>query len=565
MTELLNEEVLNTEVAAEEVTETNEVLFKDLNLATPILDAISAMGYVKPSPIQAQAIPVVASGKDIIGQAQTGTGKTAAFMLPTLGKIDQHSKDVQVLVLCPTRELANQVHDESKKFAKNMRDIHILAIYGGASYDPQIRALKRGVQIVVGTPGRVMDHMNRGTLKLNNLKVLILDEADEMLNMGFKDDIETILEKTPAERQTVMFSATMPSEILRLARTYQKDPEIVKIPSEELSNKKIDQFYIEVRRHDRLQAMIRTIDMMGLTSSIVFTNTKREVDELVSKLQEEGYVTEGLHGDLKQAQRDRVMAAFKKKTVNILVATDIAARGIDVSNVEAVFNYDIPLNEENYVHRIGRTGRAGQAGLSITFVFGKDMFRVRRIESYTRSKMSKMDVPTVEEIRAKRSGNAIEEIITQLNMEGADFTKENEMIASIMEQGYTAEQITAGLLRIVVGKGEKQYAYIEEVSSNGDRGPRDRVAKGPRRNEVRLFVNVGSKQKVRAKDFVGMITKKSDIPSRAIGDIDVTKKCTFLNVDKAFASQIIRKLNSKLINGKPIRAEKATAESGQDL
>ena len=540
-----------------------EILFKDLNLSTPILEAIDEIGYVKPSPIQEQAIPVVAAGKDIIGQAQTGTGKTAAFMLPLLGKIDTSSRDVQVLVLCPTRELANQVHDESKKFAKKMRDIHILPIYGGASYDPQIRALKRGVHIVVGTPGRVMDHMNRGTLKLENLKVLVLDEADEMLNMGFKDDIETILEKTPAERQTVMFSATMPREILNIARTYQKDPEIIKVVSEELSNKKIDQYYIEVRRHDRLQAMIRTIDMMGLQSSIVFTNTKREVDELVSKLQEEGYVTEGLHGDLKQAQRDRVMNSFRKKTVNILVATDIAARGIDVSNVEAVFNYDIPLNEENYVHRIGRTGRAGQAGLSITFVFGKDMFRVRRIEQYTKSKMTKMPLPSVEDIRAKRSGSMLEEITANLNLEGTDFTKENEMIQALMEQGFTIEQIAAGLLHLTIGKGEKTYAHIEEPYAS-DRSPRERVAKGPRRHEVRLFINIGSKSKVRAKDFVGMITKKSDIPARAIGDIDVTKKCTFLNVDKAYASQVLRKLNAKLINGKPIRAERATATSGQE-
>ena len=536
-----------------------EILFKDLELSQPILDAIEEMGYVTPSPIQAEAIPVVAAGKDIIGQAQTGTGKTAAFMLPLLGKIDTNSRDVQVLVLSPTRELANQIHEESRKFAKNMRGIYMLPIYGGASYDPQIRALKRGVHIVIGTPGRIMDHMNRGTLKLENLKVLVLDEADEMLNMGFKDDIETILEKTNSDRQTVMFSATMPREILNIARTYQKDPEIIKVVTEEQTNKQIDQYYIEVRRHDRLQAMICTIDMMGLTSSIVFTNTKREVDELVSKLQEEGYVTEGLHGDLKQAQRDRVMNSFRKKTVNILVATDIAARGIDVSNVEAVFNYDIPLNEENYVHRIGRTGRAGMAGLSITFVFGKDMFRIRRIEQFTKSKMSKMPLPTVEDIRAKRSGNTIDEIVAQLSVEGSDFTKENEMIQNIMEKGFTLEQITSGLLRLTLGKGEKQYAHIDEVFSSERSTTRERVAKGPRRNEVRLFINVGSKQKVRAKDFVGMLTKKNEIPARAIGDIDVTKKCTFLNVDKAYASQVLRKLNSKLINGKPIRAERATA------
>ena len=528
-----------------------QITFKDLALSPEILKAIEEIGYVKPSPIQAEAIPVVLSGKDIIGQAQTGTGKTAAFMLPILEKIDPKNRNVQALVLCPTRELAVQVHEESKKFARNMRDVHILSIYGGQSYDPQIRALKKGVQIVVGTPGRVMDHMRRGTLKLENLKMLVLDEADEMLNMGFKDDIEEILEKTPDSRQTVMFSATMAREIMNIAKTYQKSPEIVKVVSEELSNKKIDQYFVEVRRQDRVHAMIRCIDMMGLTSSIVFTNTKREVDELVSKLQEEGYVTEGLHGDLKQAQRDRVMNSFRRKNVNILVATDIAARGIDVSNVEAVFNYDIPLNEENYVHRIGRTGRAGMTGLSITFVFGKDMFRIRRIEEYTKTKMSKMPIPTVEQIQEKRSTNVIEDVIS--NLEGQDFTKENELIAAILEKGYSLEQVAAGLLRMNIGQSTKEYAPIEEVTSGGK--PK---GKGMRKNEVRLFVNVGSKQKVKAKDFVGMLTKKSDIPARAIGDIDVYKKFSFINVDNAHANAIIRKLNSKLINGKPIRAEKTT-------
>ena len=535
-----------------------EITFKDLALSPAILKAIEEIGYVKPSPIQAEAIPVVLSGKDIIGQAQTGTGKTAAFMLPILEKIDPKNRNVQALVLCPTRELAVQVHEESKKFARNMRDVHILSIYGGQSYDPQIRALKKGVQIVVGTPGRVMDHMRRGTLKLENLKMLVLDEADEMLNMGFKDDIEEILEKTPESRQTVMFSATMAREIMNIAKTYQKSPEIVKVVSEELSNKKIDQYFVEVKSQDRVHAMIRCIDMMGLTSSIVFTNTKREVDELVSKLQEEGYVTEGLHGDLKQAQRDRVMNSFRRKNVNILVATDIAARGIDVSNVEAVFNYDIPLNEENYVHRIGRTGRAGMTGLSITFVFGKDMFRIRRIEDYTKTKMSKMPIPTVEQIQEKRSSNVIEDVIA--NLEGQDFTKENELIAAILEKGYSLEQVAAGLLRMNIGQSTKEYAHIEEVTSNNK-------SKGMRKNEVRLFVNVGSKQKVKAKDFVGMLTKKSDIPARAIGDIDVYKKFSFINVDKAHANAIIRKLNSKLINGKPVRAEKtapgATAPKGR--
>lgn len=529
--------------------------FTDLGLKETLVKAIDDLGFITPSPIQAEAIPVALEGIDIIGQAQTGTGKTAAFGLPLINNLTVKNA-IGSIILAPTRELAIQVHDELVKLTKYEK-LNIVAVYGGAPIHIQARDLKKA-NIVVGTPGRVLDHIRRGNLPLSSVEFLVLDEADEMLNMGFKDDIEEILEKTPESRQTVMFSATMAREIMNIAKTYQKSPEIVKVVSEELSNKKIDQYFVEVKRQDRVHAMIRCIDMMGLTSSIVFTNTKREVDELVSKLQEEGYVTEGLHGDLKQAQRDRVMNSFRRKNVNILVATDIAARGIDVSNVEAVFNYDIPLNEENYVHRIGRTGRAGMTGLSITFVFGKDMFRIRRIEDYTKTKMSKMPIPTVEQIQEKRSSNVIEDVIA--NLEGQDFTKENELIAAILEKGYSLEQVAAGLLRMNIGQSTKEYAHIEEVTSNNK-------SKGMRKNEVRLFVNVGSKQKVKAKDFVGMLTKKSDIPARAIGDIDVYKKFSFINVDKAHANAIIRKLNSKLINGKPVRAEKtapgATAPKGR--
>ncbi len=530
-----------------------EITFKDLDLSPKLLQSIEEMGYVKPSPIQAEAIPVVLSGKDIIGQAQTGTGKTAAFMLPILEKIDPNQKSVQALILCPTRELAVQVHEESKKFASHSKNVHILSIYGGQSYDPQIRALKRGVQIVIGTPGRVMDHLRRGTLKLDDVKMFVLDEADEMLNMGFKEDIEEVLRQAPEERQMILFSATMPPEILRIARTYQNDPEIVKVVSQELSNKKIEQYYIEVRRHDRLQAMIRCIDSMGFTSSIVFTNTKREVDELVSQLQEEGYVTEGLHGDLKQAQRDRVMNSFRRKNVNILVATDIAARGIDVSNVEAVFNYDIPLNEENYVHRIGRTGRAGLEGVSITFGSGKDMHRIRRIEQYTKTKMNKMAVPAVSEILDRRAESIVKEIVA--NIEGKDFPYENKIIGDILEQGYSLEQIAAGLLNLRIGQSAKKYKEIDAVQPARERGERREKGKAPRRNEVRLHINVGTAERVKAKDFVSMVTKKSDIPARAIGDIDLYKKFSFINVDKAYASQIMKKLNSKVIGGRSVKAE----------
>ena len=550
-----------------------EVLdFRDLGLSESTLKSIEEIGYKVPSPIQIQAIPIVLAGTDMVGQAQTGTGKTAAFMLPILEKIDPKNRSVQALVLCPTRELAVQVHEEAKKFAKNNRDIDILSIYGGQSYDPQIRALKRGVQIVVGTPGRVMDHMNRRTLKLDNLKFMVLDEADEMLNMGFKDDIESILVETPEDRQTVLFSATMPSEILKIARTHQKDPEVIKIAAKELSNRDINQYYIEVKSRDRMHAMIRCIDAMAITSSIVFTNTKREVDDLVSKLQSEGYVAEGLHGDLKQVQRDRVMHAFRRKKVNILVATDIAARGIDVNNIEAVFNFDIPLNEENYVHRIGRTGRAGESGVSITFVFGRDMFKLRRIEAYTKSKMEKMPLPNAEDIKNQRINKFLSELTA--NLENQDFTQEHEILGNLVDAGHSLVDIAAALLNMQVGGIDKKYAPIEEVTSydrgrqndrsnrsgdrfgrNGERRERDR-SKGPRKNEVRLSFNIGNKKRMSPKDLVSMISKNANVPPRAVGDIDIRQKQTYVNVDKAFAGQIMKRLDSKYIDGTKLVIEK---------
>jgi len=534
--------------------------FNHLGLSEPILQAVESMGYKTPSPIQKDGIPVVLSGRDVIGQAQTGTGKTAAFMLPLLEKIEPKNKNVQVLVLCPTRELAVQVHDESKKFAQNKKDIKILSIYGGQSYDPQIRGLKSGVQIVVGTPGRIMDHIKRRTLKLENIKAIVLDEADEMLNMGFIDDIETILDQTPTDRQTVLFSATMPPEILKIARKYQNDPEIIKVASKEVSSRQIDQYFIEVKARDKMQAMIRCIDKMDITASIVFTNTKREVDELVSKLQAEGYVAEGLHGDLKQVQRDRVMNGFRRKKVNILVATDIAARGIDVNNIEAVFNYDIPLNEENYVHRIGRTGRAGKTGISITFVFGRDMFRIRRIEQYTKSKMEKMAIPSAEEIKNTKINTLFDEV--KNGLANNSFDKEKELLTTWQEDGLSIEDIASSLLHMKVKNIGKRYADIEPVKPftgrDRDNNTSKTRGKGLRRHELRVFVNIGRDKRMSPKEIVGMITKSANIPPRAIGDIDIQRKHTYINIDKSFAGQVIKKLNSKVLNGTQLYAEKAS-------
>ena len=334
--------------------------FDELELQQPILRAVEEMGFEEMTPIQTQAIPIVMEGRDIVGQAQTGTGKTAAFGLPMLQNINAKVKELQAVVLCPTRELAIQVSDELHKFAKFLHGIKVLPIYGGQDISRQIRALKGGVQIIIGTPGRVMDHMRRHTLKFDEVKMVALDEADEMLNMGFREDIETILSEMPTERQTLLFSATMPQPILEIAKTYQKNAAMIRVVKKELTVPKIEQFYYEVRPRNKLDVLTRLLDMYDPKLSLIFCNTKRQVDELVSALQTRGYFAEGLHGDLKQQQRDRVMNSFRNGKTDILVATDVAARGIDVDDVEAVFNYDLPQDDEYYVHRVGRTGRAGK-------------------------------------------------------------------------------------------------------------------------------------------------------------------------------------------------------------
>ena len=353
------------------------IRFDELNLSAPLLKGIVEMGFEQASPIQAKAIPAVLEGGDIIGQAQTGTGKTAAFGIPLLESIDPKSKHLQAVVLCPTRELAIQVAEEIRKLSKFLHGIKVLPIYGGQDITKQIRSLKAGTQVVIGTPGRVMDHMRRKTVKFSEVKMIVLDEADEMLNMGFREDIETILKEMPEDRQTVLFSATMPKPIMDIARTYQKDATIIKVVKKELTVPKIEQYYYECKPKNKEEVLSRLLDMYDPKLSLVFCNTKKMVDELVTSLKGRGYFAEGLHGDLKQQQRDRVMNGFRNGKTEILVATDVAARGIDVDDVEAVFNYDVPQDDEFYVHRIGRTGRAGRKGRAFTFVVGKEVYKLK--------------------------------------------------------------------------------------------------------------------------------------------------------------------------------------------
>ena len=365
--------------------------FEEMCLDTRIMRAIAEMGFEQPSPIQAQSIPIAVEGKDMIGQARTGTGKTASFGIPMLQRINPKDKNLQAIVLCPTRELAIQSANEIRKLAKFLHGIKVLPIYGGQEISKQIRSLKGGVQIVIGTPGRVMDHLRRHTLKPQTVDIVVLDEADEMLNMGFREDIETILGQLPEERQTMLFSATMPKPILEIAKRYLHEPEIVKVIQKELTVPKIEQYYYEVNPRKKNEVLSRLLDMYDPSLSLVFCNTKRKVDELVADLKGRGYFAEGLHGDMKQSQRDRVMNGFRNGRTDILVATDVAARGIDVDDVEAVFNYDVPQDDEYYVHRIGRTGRAGREGRAFTLVVGKEIYKLKDIQRYCKTKIRRAD------------------------------------------------------------------------------------------------------------------------------------------------------------------------------
>jgi ATP-dependent RNA helicase DeaD len=426
--------------------------FKDLNLSENIERAVEEMGFEEPTPIQSQSIPYLMEGKDVIGQAQTGTGKTAAFGIPALEMLDVKSKKVQVVVLCPTRELANQVAEEMSNLAK-YQNTKMLPVYGGQPIDRQIKALRRGVHIVIGTPGRVLDHIQRKTLKLDGVKMLVLDEADEMLDMGFREDIEFILSRVPSQKQTVLFSATMPQPIIKLTKKYQQNPQMVKTVHKELTVPQIEQFYFEVKSNAKTEVLCRLIDIYNFKSSLVFCNTKKNVDKQVETLKARGYLVDGLHGDMRQAQRERVMSNFRKGEIETLVATDVAARGIDVENIEAVFNYDIPQDEESYVHRIGRTGRAGKEGVAITFASGKDIRKIKNIQKHTKAKITRKNVPSqsdVEDIRAEMLSQNVKKII-----DDGHIGKYEHWVENLLEEDYASVDVAAALVKILLSEEKK--------------------------------------------------------------------------------------------------------------
>lgn len=557
-----------------EVLERNRmetIRFDELNLDAKILRAVTDMGFEAASPIQAKAIPLEIEGKDIIGQAQTGTGKTAAFGIPLLQKIDPKNKKLQAVVLCPTRELAIQVAEEIRSLAKYMHGIKVLPIYGGQEIVKQIRSLKDGVQVIIGTPGRVMDHMRRKTIKFGQVHTVVLDEADEMLNMGFLEDMETILSELPEERQTVMFSATMPAAIAEIAKKFQKEPEIVKVVKKDLTVPKVTQYYYEVKPKNKIEVMCRLLDMYAPKLSVVFCNTKRQVDELVLALQGRGYFAEGLHGDLKQVQRDRVMNGFRKGRTDILVATDVAARGIDVDDVEAVFNYDIPQDEEYYVHRIGRTGRAGREGKAFSLVVGKEVYKLRDIQRYCKTKIVPQPIPSIDdvtEIKADKILCQAEELL-----QDSDMNRLIDIIEKkVLEEDYTTLDLAAGLLRMIMGEDNEDIIedsrplrslddlgdYRDRNSGRG-RGGRSggRGGRSGGDDMARLFINIGKNQNVKPGDILGAIAGESGMPGKMVGSIDMYDKYTFVEVPREQADVVLQAMKDVRIKGKNIHMEKA--------
>ena len=559
--------------------------FEELQLDDRIIRAITEMGFEEASPIQAQAIPVVLEGRDMIGQAQTGTGKTAAFGLPLLQKVDPKVKKLQAIVLLPTRELAIQVAEELRRFAKFMHGIKVLPVYGGQDIVRQIRALKDGTQIVVGTPGRVMDHMRRKTVKMDHVHTVVLDEADEMLNMGFLEDMETILSQLPEERQTLMFSATMPQAIADIAKKFQKDPVTVRVIKKELTVPKVTQYYYEVKPKNKVEVMCRLLDMYSPKLSIVFCYTKRQVDELVQALQGRGYFAEGLHGDLKQVQRDRVMESFRNGRTDILIATDVAARGIDVGNVEAVFNYDIPQDDEYYVHRIGRTGRAGREGKAFSLVVGKEVYKLRDIQRYCKTKIIPQAIPSLNDITEIKADKILDQVQDILN--DADLTKIVNIIEKkLMEDDYTSLDLAAALLKMSMGDDNEDIIdnymparSLDDLDSYGrnsrgrdrgrnnsrrkgatDRAAVDYVLNGGEERMARLFINIGKSQRVTPGDILGAVAGESGIPGRLVGSIDMYDGYTFVDVPAEYAEDVLNAMSHARIKGKHIHVEKANSK-----
>jgi ATP-dependent RNA helicase DeaD len=515
--------------------------FQDLNLCREVLEALSEMGFEEPTPIQKAAIPPAMEGNDIIGQAQTGTGKTVAFGIPIIERF-RKSRTPYALILAPTRELAVQTAQELNRLGRGKGAVSV-PIYGGQSIERQNRALRKGVDIVVGTPGRVIDHIQRKTLSLKNIKILVLDEADEMLNMGFIEDIERILREIPRDRQTMLFSATMPKGILRIASRYMKAPIRVSVDTEKIIVSNIRQVFYEVREEDKIKALTRIIDVEDPALALVFCHTKREVDEVSSKLQQMGYYAGAIHGDYTQSHRDKVMERFKRGDIDILVATDVAARGLDISDVSHVFNYSIPQNPDNYIHRIGRTGRAGRSGIAITFVTPREYRNLRTIERSAGTKITKASLPTKEDLRKAHREEIISEICSIINNQ--EHLNYSQLVDELSER-FSLHEIAAAALGVA-------FSSIEEDDILDPEKPAVTLENG----YVKLFVNIGRKDRIKVGDIVRLIASGANIPGKMIGNISLFDKFCFVEIPHSLAERVIDSINNTLINRRKVYVQRA--------
>lgn len=527
--------------------------FRDYAIASEILKAIDEMGFTEPSEIQAQALPVLLDYTgDFIGQAQTGTGKTAAFGIPLLQKLDKTSKDVQAIILAPTRELAIQISEELKKLSK-FKHLKILPIYGGQDIGVQIRAIKQGVQIVVGTPGRVVDHLHRQTLNLSKIQNFILDEADEMLDMGFLEEIEEILSNVGPQRSIWLFSATLSREIRTIADRFMSEPEEIRIQRKTATTEKTEELYYTVRRHNKFEALCRLIDHTRYMYGIIFCQTKSDTAEVAEKLVQKGFKAEALHGDMSQAQREHVMRKFKSKGLRLLVATDVAARGIDVNDLTHVINYSLPQESESYIHRIGRTGRAGKTGIAITLVSPEEQYKLRRLEGTTRKKIIKSNIPTLEEIMETTIDRTIGEFEDALsNPKG--FDRYFSRVDPILKK-YSAEQIAQGFVTLLCREILEKYEDGKELNVPDNFGQSSSRPPGKRDQMIELSINLGQRDNLQTGTLIGRICNIAGIEGRKIGRVFIQDDRTTFKIDPEVADVVIRKLNGVKICGKPVTVQ----------
>ncbi|NIT56144.1 MAG: DEAD/DEAH box helicase [Aliifodinibius sp.] len=516
--------------------------FNELNITDPILKGIEQMGFEKPTPVQVQCIPSLLEEKDVVGQAQTGTGKTAAFGIPVVQKTDLNIANVQTIIMCPTRELAIQVTGELIKIGKHLNGLNVIPIYGGQSISRQIKALKRGAHIVVGTPGRTIDHLRRGTMKLDNLQRVVFDEADEMLNMGFRDDMEQILSYADKPVQTIMFSATMSKGIRKIMNRYMNNPQTITIERKKVTAPNIEQYVVEVRDSVRTEAICRFMDINDFKLALVFCNTKRKTEQVTRELKSRGYSSDFINGDLNQNQRDRVMAKFRTGAIDILVGTDVAARGLDIDDIEVVFNYDIPQDPEYYVHRIGRTGRAGRSGMAITFTTRRKRKELHTIEKQIKNQLNPLEMPSMVDVRMSQMTGRMEEVVEVL--EKGDLRPYIEQLEGFTDDRFTTIEIAAALL--------KMNTSVEESSNDNAQ-----VAQYDDSAMIKVHFNVGKKNNVYPGDLVGAIAGESGIPGKVIGNIDIFPKHSFVDVPGQYVNQVLNGMNKNRVKGKKVHVKVA--------